>query len=316
MKKALAIFTAVMMLVSIFSVAAAAEGEVPSPIAVYNFEDAKNLGKDVSGNKNSLSAKGTVDQTDGKYGKAASFNYEGALVASTNKNGADFIDKIELSGSKQMTLMYWVKYSKADLESWNSEWGWRRIVSNGVDGETGYGGFTMLGLVGDNILVPSKINPACVFNTEKADTWSGGNWSTYPWTEEWVHVAWTVDLSANPGRCMFYVNGTAIFDLADKDLSNGLTNLSRAFAIGANYFVDDENNEQFNQPWAGEIDDFYAFDKVLDADQIAYYMNNNYTVPAEPSVPTADALTAVIPVAVICAAVMVSKKKSLINICK
>lgn len=313
MKKALAIFTAAMMLISAFSVAAAAEGEVPSPIAVYNFEDDGNLGKDVSGNKNSLSAKGTVNQTNGKYGKAASFNYEGALVASSDANGADFIDKIELSGSKQMTLMYWVKYSKADLESWNTEWGWRRIVSNGVDGSTGYGGFTMLGLVGDNIIVPSKINPACVFYTEIADTWNGGNWSTYPWTEDWVHVAWTVDLGTNPGRCLFYVNGTAIFDLSEKDISNGLVNLSRAFAIGANYFVDGESNEQFNQPFAGEIDDFYAFDKVLDADQIAYFMNNNYTVPEEPSVPTSDALTAVMPVAVVCAAAVIVLKKKILG---
>lgn len=307
MKKIIALAAAALMLTSAMLTPVGAEDTVPKPVTAYSFDDVKNPGRDISGNGNSLSVKGTVKSADGKYGKAIRLDYTGALVAKQGSGGADFVDLIETKGTKQLTLMYWVKYSKADLASWNSDYGWRRIVSNGVDGSTGFGGFTMLGLA-DNLIVPGNINPACVFYTEKVQTWSGGNWSTYPWTEDWAHVAWTVDLNTN--RCMFYVNGTAIFDLAEKDLSTGLSNLSRAFSIGANWFTDGDGNDVFDQPFAGEIDDFYVFDRFLDASAIAYYMNNNYVPPKDPTPPaTSDATLALIPAAVIAGAVISAGKK-------
>ena len=310
MKKFIAIAASAIMLASVMLTAVSAGGGIPEPVAAYGFEDADDPGRDISGNGNSLSVKGEIRSVDGRYGKAIRLGYAGALAAKQGKDGADFIDLIETKGSKQMTLMYWVRYSKSDLADWDPNIGWRRIVSNGVDGSTGFGGFAMLGLA-DNLIVPGNINPACVFHTEKAGTWSGGNWSTYPWTEEWSHVAWTVDLNTN--RCMFYVNGIAIFDLAEKDLVTGLCNVSRAFSIGANWFTDGDGNNVFDQSFAGEIDDFYVFDRFLDAEAIAHYMNNNYVPPRDPAPPaTSDFTAALIPVTLTAAlAVLAGRKKRL-----
>lgn len=307
MKKAIALVAAALMLTSAALTPVGAEDSYPKPIAAYSFDNADDPGRDISGNGNSLSVKGEVKSVDGKYGKAVRFDYAGALAAKQGSDGADFVDLIETKGTKQMTLMYWVRYSKADLDAWDANNGWRRIVSNGVDGGTGFGGFTMLGLV-DNLIVPGNINPACVFHTEKAQSWSGGNWSTYPWTEQWSHITWTVDLNTN--RCMFYVNGKAIFDLTEKELAGGLTNLSRAFSVGANWFTDENGNNVFNQSFAGEIDDFYVFDSFLDANAIAYYMNNSYVPPKQTTPDTGDVTLALIPAAIAaCAAIIAGKKK-------
>lgn len=303
MKKILSIILTVFIVLTVFALSVAAENE-PSPIAVFDFEDSTNLGNDISGNKNSLATKGSVKSIEnGKYGKGVSFDYAGALVASADSKGKDFVDKIELDGSKRFTIMYWIKYSENDFENWDSSNGWRRVISNGVDGSTGFGGFSMLSLA-DNIVVPSSVNPAVVFHTESAQTSSVGNWSTYQWTTEWTNIAWTCDLTT--GRCLFYVNGTAIFDLTTAELTKGggLSNLFRNFAIGANYFSDEQGLDVFNQSYAGSIDDMYIFDTILDEKQIAFYMNNNYTKPQEDAPPTADFTVAVVFIATLGGAVL------------
>jgi len=283
MKKFFAFLLTATMLLSMLAMFASAEGE-PAPIAVFNFEDTANLGKDVSGNKNHLEDKGGVDSVaEGKYGKGVAFDYANALVATTDADGADFIDKIEMSGTKQMTLMFWIKHDLSDYAGWDTTIGWRRVVSNGNDGGAGYGGFAMLDL-NDNYIVGGDINPACVFYTEKEGTQSKGNWSKYGWTTEWTHIAWTVD--ATTGRCMFYVNGNPIFDLTTPNYvgDNAMVNLNRNFAIGANYLVDGEGNEIFNHSFAGKLDDFYVFDAALNAEQIAVYASEGEeTTPAPES---------------------------------
>ena len=308
MKKIIAIILTAALAAALAAVFASAE-DVPAPIAVYDFEDSGDLGRDVSGKGNSLSAIGKVSQLgDGRYGKGIQFNYDGALVAKTDSSGADFIDRIETDGSKQMTLMYWIRYDASDFAGWDQSIGWRRAVSNGCDGAAGDGGFGMLSLA-DNYIVPGNVNPACVFNTAGiGGLQSVGNWSTYAWTTDWTHIAWTVD--ATTGRCMFYVNGAPIFDLTTEGLTKGgaLCNKGREFAIGANYTSEAEGDARFNQAYAGRMDDFYVFDAALDAEQIAYYMNNNYEAPADaPATGDATAIAAL--AAVLAVGITVFSKK-------
>ena len=283
MKKFFCYLMFLAMILSLAPFTIAAE-EAPLPVAAYTFEDADQLGKDTSGNGNDLTVAGEVEPfEDGRCGKGISLNYAGALVATADADGADFIDKIEMSGTKQMTLMYWIKHDLSDYYDWDTTIGWRRVVSNGNDGGAGFGGFSMLDL-NDNYIIGADINPACVFYTEKLGTSSAGNWSKYGWTTAWTHIAWTVD--ATTGQCMFYVNGSPIFDLTSPDLvgGNGLVNLYRNFAIGANYSVDGEGNEIFNHSWAGKLDDFYVFDAALNAEQIAVYASEGEeTTPAPES---------------------------------
>ncbi len=97
MKKTLSLLIAVLML-AVFSVGTTVlAADTPNLVAYYNFADAENLGKDVSGNGNDLTKQGTgtITQIAGATADKFGASFDGAaLLAATETEGVDFSDAL------------------------------------------------------------------------------------------------------------------------------------------------------------------------------------------------------------------------------
>ncbi len=286
MKKIISALLVSFCILSMLPLAAFAEEPSVKPVAWYDFEDAENLGKDKSGNGNDLISLGTPEQVEeGPSGNAVFFDGLSSLYAKTSKDngyGEDYADVIAASGSKKLTIAYWIKNEISDYDNFDIST-WRRIISNGHDGgalqdETGnaFGGFTMLSLA-DNYIIPTLVNPAIMVDrVERHDGSCTGNTATYPYEEgKWFFIVWTAD--ATTGQFCYYVNGEKLYDqTADVNESGGikLANTARPFALAANTCYDAENDEMVvNHSYTGALDEVMVFDSILSASDISYYMS-------------------------------------------
>ena len=259
----------------------AEEGEAvhPEPIAWYTFDDPSNIGADTSGNGNHLLLKGNPAALEkGKYGSGVYFDGKSALVAQPDDNGKDVVDALA-DTTKQFTLTYWIKTTKEDMNFVVNDW--RRVISNGADwGISGGGnsGFTIINNP-DVPSAPSNIinNPVIHFNNNDPNThvYAQDNQVVTPFDEGWNFVAVSVDAVEN--RVQYYLNGLMVANIVPR-IPAGAThfdfaNLSAPFTYGAAYHADNPELE-FMAAFKGAMDQAGIFDKVLNADEIAYVMNN------------------------------------------
>lgn len=287
MKKAVIAVLAASLMLSAMPLVSFAEEPAAKPVAWYDFEDAENIGKDKSGNGNDLTVFGEPEQTEnGPSGKYVYFDGSSALYAKTDKKGgigSDFVDVIADSGSKKLTIAFWIKNELSDYDNFDGS-GWRRVISNGHDGgaiqtdrdNKAFGGFTMLSLC-DNYIVPTVVNPAIMVDrAERHDGSCTGNNAVYPYEEgKWSFVVWTAD--ATTGQFCFYVNGSKLYDqTADVSEAGGirLSNTARPFCIASNInYNEAEDAMQLNHTYTGALDEVMVFDQVISEADIAYYMN-------------------------------------------
>jgi hypothetical protein len=303
MKKPPVICMAVLLLASTVIVSTVNGGAkaaaMPSPIAWYTFDNASDIGEDMTGNGNDLLAKGDpVVRSGGQNGNCVYLDGSSAMVAATDASGADFIDKIATT-QKKFTLTYWFKVVSQDIAGFDPATMWRRIFSNGFDWGTSVGGFTSINNPDD------VANPQYLWSNAMSD-FEGGvrgdagnpnlNAAPNTFTEQWTHIALTVDAVAK--KTQYYVNGVLVceFSPANRPDFNTvefkLDNLDRAFAFGASYYVDSATgNDTFFQSYTGSVDEVAVFDTVLTPEQIAHYMNNRpggAPTPTPTPTPTPD----------------------------
>lgn len=303
MKKAVIAVLAASLMLSAMPIVSLAEEPAAKPVAWYDFEDAENPGKDKSGNGNDLTVFGEPEQTEnGPSGKAIYFNGESALYAKTDKKnglGSDFVDVIADSGSKKLTIAFWIKNELSDYDNFDGS-GWRRVISNGHDGAAiqtdrdnkAFGGFTMLSLC-DNYIIPTVVNPAIMVDrAERHDNSCTGNNAVYAYAEgKWSFVVWTAD--ATTGQFCFYVNGEKLYDqTADPKEAGGirLSNTARPFCIASNInYNEAEDAMQLNHTYTGALDEVMVFDQVITEADIAYYMNaTGADLPTESGEPATE----------------------------
>ncbi len=257
-------------------------GDLPlKAVAWWTFDDAKFLGKDSSGNNNHLVAAGGPKAiTGGKFSGAVYLDGSSAMTSQLGETG-DFIDKI-YSDTGMMTLMYWYKVTKDDIQTFDTTdyWPWRRIVSKGCDWETKYvGGFTSINNP-DSITSPTVFysNTYCDYDTGAGDPGKPNvNPVANQFTGDWTFIAFTMDSVNN--TTSYYINGELVCAYTGQHVPPvilgkiNFSNLHRAFAFGANY---SKNNgaDVFSQSYTGSIDQAGVFDTVLTQEQIKFCMNN------------------------------------------
>ncbi len=284
MKKVLVV-TAMVLILCFPSVITPAErvfaaNEMPKPVAWWTFDDAEKLGKDSSGNNNHLVAAGGPKAiTGGKFSGAVYLDGSSAMTSQLGETG-DFIDKI-YSDTGMMTLMYWYKVTKDDIQTFDTTdyWPWRRIVSKGCDWETKYvGGFTSINNP-DSITSPTVFysNTYCDYDTGAGDPGKPNvNPVANQFTGDWTFIAFTMDSVNN--TTSYYINGELVCAYTGQHVPPvilgkiNFSNLHRAFAFGANY---SKNNgaDVFSQSYTGSIDQAGVFDTALTKEQILRYMN-------------------------------------------
>lgn len=312
MKKAVIALLAASLMLSAASLVSFAEEPAAKPVAWYDFEDSENPGKDKSGNGNDLIVFGEPEQVgNGPSGKAVYFDGNSALYAKTDKKGglgSDFVDVIADSGSKKLTIAFWIRNEVSDYDNFDLAT-WRRIISNGHDGgavqndrdNKAFGGFTMLSLC-DNYIVPTVVNPAIMVDrAERHDGSCIGNNAVYPYAEgKWSFVVWTAD--ATTGQFCFYVNGAKLYDQTVDPAESGgirLSNTARPFCIASNInYSEADDVMQLNHTYTGALDEVMVFDRIISESDVAYYMNatgadlpesgSSGEVPTEPPVTSAE----------------------------
>ncbi len=102
--------------------------------------------------------------------------------------------------------------------------------------------------------------------------WSGGyaQWETPTGTitpDAWQHVAVTYDYSSTANDPAIYVNGSAVSLNETTAPSGSVTNT-------ANYTIYVGNRADSARPWAGRIDDFRMYNRVLNAEEVALLFTN------------------------------------------
>lgn len=102
--------------------------------------------------------------------------------------------------------------------------------------------------------------------------WSGGyaQWETPTGTitpDAWQHIAVTYDYSSTANDPVIYVNGSAVSLNETTAPSGSVTNT-------ANYTIYVGNRADSARPWAGRIDDFRMYNRVLNAEEVALLYAN------------------------------------------
>lgn len=102
--------------------------------------------------------------------------------------------------------------------------------------------------------------------------WSGGyaNWETATGVitpNEWQHIALTYDYGSTANDPVLYVNGVSV-DLTETTAPSGTVTDT------ANYAIFVGNRSDSARPWAGRIDDFRMYDRVLTASEVASLFAN------------------------------------------
>ena len=282
MKKTILLLLALFTFLTMMPMAAVhAEGPALSPVAWYDFENTSDLGKDKTGNGNDLLTLGEpLWEVGGPSGKLAYFDGQSALYAKTDENGVDFVDAIDISGSRKLTIAYWIENELDDYSNFDTN-SWRRIISNGHDGGAmqesvgnAFGGFTMLSLA-DQYIMPTIVNPAIMVDrVERHDGWCTGNTTIYSYEDsKWFFIVWTAD--ATTGQFCYYVNGEKIYDKTYDPSEYGgikMSNVARPFSIANNTWWNADSNEfDINMPYTGRLDEVMVFDGILGEEDIAYY---------------------------------------------
>ncbi len=282
MKKGL-LFVIVALLIAcvgIAPVAAAEEPAMAAPIAKYTFDDPQNLGADSSGNGNHLQSLGGVSaNAEGVSLGSVYFDGNGALVATPDAAGTDFVDALQTT-TGQITLTYWYKATKEDIAGFDPNAHWRRIVSNGMQWD-GYAGFTIINNP-DNTAAPNVFysNLAVEYNTPN---YAGNHFAAnIGFNEGWNFVAVTMDSAKNEAR--YYVNGDIVL-VQYAALPAGATNIqfaspAAAFSLGCAYMPGIEN--PYFQSYKGSLDEVMIFSEVLTSAEVIHYMNQRAEIPEEP----------------------------------
>ncbi len=303
MKKIISVLAALLCVVSMLPVAASAEEPTAKPVAWYGFDDEDNIGKDQTGNGNDLNILGepVTEEAEGPKGTSAFFDGVSGLYATADDNGYDFVDKIVSSGTKQLTIAFWVQNESIDYDNFDVT-SWRRMISNGHDGGAyqedagnAFGGFTMLSLC-DSYGIPTSVNAyVMVDRVESHDgSMTGCNKSQKYEEAKWNFVVWTVDVET--GEFAYYVNGESIYNqTANPTLKGGLKlwNTARAFALGGNVQPNKESGDlEVNHPYTGSLDEVMIFDTVLSESDRAYYMEaTSVDLPETTPAPTTEPVT-------------------------
>lgn len=269
-----------------------------APIAAYNFNDAENIGKDLSGNDFHLSAhswgdNGKVEAANGKV----NLN-NGAVLRYIPINNKDFTDDLT-------SFSYTIK---ASIESISDN---LFLISSGFDWDTMDGGVA-LGISPDLKTV--------MVDSESSANWLVGNVEAiFAKKGADQEHRYTVTYDADTTTLRIWVDNVLIY--SHGGVSNmDMTSETMTFAIGCinKLYTNDEGVVQ--EDWCGyhpgtiTVDDAAVFDYALNFNDILAL--NSAFVDPEPEQPespeTADALSVgmvTAAVVLICSAVVAGKKR-------
>ena len=211
-------------------------------VALYNYDNAANLGLDSSGNGNNLvAAYGAPTSVAGKYGSGLDLNANAALVsASGTLAGLP-------TGGSSYTIASWINPDTAGAGNAGGIVGWGSYFSN-------------------NQVVAFRMNT----NTQLNNYWwandllvnAPGDLTTGAGSSGWHFVAATYDAATHLNA--IYIDGAMI----NSRYAYGLNATGTNFAVGKTV-----NSEFFD----GQLDNTAIFDLALSASQLGKIAANDYS---------------------------------------
>ena len=269
MKKIASIILSLCLLLSVFmpltaivTSAAATDNTVsPNLVAYYDFEDSANLGKDVSGNGNNLTAVGgTVSSTTGKSDDTHAALFDGASVlAATEVDGLDFSDSFN-----SFTFSCYVKFGDVTSTA--------RIINTGYNGNQA-GATIIANRWSDNIYFKGIVGDSedGTNATNKKDHYSDGSVTLSSCgSYDWHHYVMAYDSTTKTVKMFFDGEQVHTYTLTyGEHMSTSLT-----FALGGSYSA---YNSSMSGLLSGSLDEVKIFDScVTDIDAIeTAKMNSN-----------------------------------------
>ena len=249
--KKVSLILAVLMVFALTVSCAVAEEAAPTLLAHYTFDDAANLGVDISGNGNDLVKAVNPDgikAVEGVKGGAAYFGGTSGLIAFDDANN-DFIDLYAQTG-RALTVSF---YAKIDAEK-AVIGGNARALSAGIQGSDE--GFVVL--VNTNKAEDGALSVFSISKIGGSDWWSSAS-AVEADPEGWHHYVMVYD--AENEKVVTFVDGVQkaeVYADSEEAIASGFT-----FCVGGSWaqwdWFNGGNHDATSEGFAGAVDEVKVF---------------------------------------------------------